>query len=65
VTVEPCYTVPKNHHEKQHCCFSIPAAGQQKPVGPTRYNQICFIYQTSKCVVAGEPHLQPQNQTAS
>ena len=56
-TVEPCSTVPKNN--------SNPAAGQQKLVGPTKQNQFCFIYQTLKCVAAGEHHPQPHYQTTS
>jgi hypothetical protein len=64
-TAEHDSTVPKNNHEKQQkCCFSNPAVGQQKLVGPTKQNQFCFLYQTLKCVVTGEPHPQPHYQTA-
>jgi hypothetical protein len=61
-TVEHGSIVPKNNHES---CFSNPAAEQQKLVGPTKQNQFCFLYQTIKCVAAGEPHSQPHYQTAS
>jgi hypothetical protein len=44
------------------CCFSNPAAGQQKLVGSTKQNQFCLLYQILICVAAGEPHPQSHYQ---
>jgi len=65
--VEHGSTVHKfTQHKKQQGAASCkPVAVPQLVVGPTNQKMLFLLYQTIIVVAAGEPHPQPQYQTAS